>query len=243
MHWVSASFLANDGIPLRGWYRPTSNSAAIVLAHGWGESRTELLKEAESLSASGFGVLLFDLRAHGESGGSISTMGERERADVLAAVEFVAKQEGVDERRIGAVGFSIGAAAVVRAAAVDGRLRAMVLLSPVDDFESDMRFDFQDSGWLGQWLALRTFAKAGVDVAGFKPIEDLRRTRARRVMLVYGEREPQPDMVERMSQAAPAGSELWIVPDAGHGDFLRAAGDAYLERLRRFLERALATPE
>jgi pimeloyl-ACP methyl ester carboxylesterase len=79
------------------------------------------------LQKSGYHLLLFDLRAHGASAGSRSTLGIDEAQDVIGAVDFLAAQQGVDGKRIGGWGRDIGAYALVLAARERASLRALAL--------------------------------------------------------------------------------------------------------------------
>src|SRR4051812_26295097 len=63
------SFRATDGLLLRGWYVTPRNGAVIVVLHGWSSNRAGMVPEAEMLTRAGFGVLMFDWRAHGQSEG------------------------------------------------------------------------------------------------------------------------------------------------------------------------------
>ncbi|GAB4512527.1 MAG: hypothetical protein OHK0046_12200 [Anaerolineae bacterium] len=98
----------SDGIALSGWYLPTQNNSAIVMAHGLHANRAQVWNLARGLHDHGYGVILFDLRAHGESEGTVFTQGW---LDIRAAVDYLTSQ-GVE--RIGAYGFSLGANMVLR---------------------------------------------------------------------------------------------------------------------------------
>src|SRR5262249_57180831 len=76
------------------------------------------------LNRSG-GVVTFDFRGHGRSGG-LATMGDREIRDLDVAVAY-ARELGY--RRVAAVGFSMGASIVVRYAGLVGGLDAAVSVS------------------------------------------------------------------------------------------------------------------
>src|SRR5688572_4368194 len=65
-----------DGLRLTAWYTPPRNGVVILLAHGYGDNRPEWIHAM--LVKKGFGVLAWDARAHGESGGEISTLGYKE---------------------------------------------------------------------------------------------------------------------------------------------------------------------
>ena len=79
-------FTTADGVTLRGWYKPARNGAAVIFVHGGGNNRLWFLPEAAALVRSGFGVLLFDSRANGESAGALQSWGDHEPADARAAL-------------------------------------------------------------------------------------------------------------------------------------------------------------
>ena len=63
------SFPASDGVHLAGWYVRSRNGAAIVVVHGGGGDRQGTIRHARMLADAGYGVLLYDARGRGESGG------------------------------------------------------------------------------------------------------------------------------------------------------------------------------
>lgn len=83
-----------------------TGSHGVVLAHGGRFSKESWDKQARTLADSGFRVLAFDFRGHGESrGGPTTQRGEGRRFDVLAAVDYL-RQAGAT--RISVVGASMG---------------------------------------------------------------------------------------------------------------------------------------
>ena len=124
------AFSATDGVALNGWLLTgAAGKPAIVLCHDYGATKNALINVAIVLNQAGFTVLAFDFRAHGASGGTLTTLGIDEARDVLAAVDFVARlaPKGIDTRRIGAYGTGMGAHAIVLAAAERPALRVLVL--------------------------------------------------------------------------------------------------------------------
>ena len=117
------TFPADDGIRLSGWYVPSRNGAAIVLVHGGGGDRQGTILHARMLAKAGFGVLLYDARGRGESGGQENAAGWQWDRDVRGAVSFLTSR-GIDH--IGLLGLSTGAEAVVTEAASDKRVEAVV---------------------------------------------------------------------------------------------------------------------
>ena len=106
-----------DGLSLRGRMVGPEAERAIIVVHGlhshaWDCSAPDL---AGAYSEAGVSVLVFDLRAHGQSGGAYVGLGVLERGDVRAAVD-VLLQAGVRPGRIGIHRTSYGAAVALLAA-------------------------------------------------------------------------------------------------------------------------------
>jgi len=122
------AFAAADGVSLRGWLLPGDPGLPpVVLCHDLGESKASLVGTAIALRQSGFTVLLFDFRGHGESAGSSSTLGLDEKRDVLGALKFLRERDGEQAKRIGLLGVGMGAHAAVLAAAERPEVRVLVL--------------------------------------------------------------------------------------------------------------------
>jgi dipeptidyl aminopeptidase/acylaminoacyl peptidase len=120
-----------DGLSLKGWYLPSRNRAALILLHGYGGNRLEVLERAALLAEHGYGVLLYDERASGESGGDQRTFGWRDVNDVPLAVAYLQARSEIDPHRIGLLGFSIGGQIALRAAAQSDRIKASWLKNRV----------------------------------------------------------------------------------------------------------------
>jgi len=76
------------------------------------------------------GVLLFDLRAHGESDGELLPFGEKEAEDLVGAAAFLQTRPDVDPERIGAMGLSLGAQVSILGAASSDTIQAVVADGP-----------------------------------------------------------------------------------------------------------------
>lgn len=59
----------DDGVELKGWYIPSENGAVVIMMHGYGGNRMSVLDLGGVIASEGYGVLLYDARASGESGG------------------------------------------------------------------------------------------------------------------------------------------------------------------------------
>ena len=124
----------------RGVVCPRANGAAVVLVHGGGGSRDGLKLHAEMLVAHGYGVLLYDERGRGASGGRSNAFGWDWSQDVETAVTYLERQ-GV--HHVGVLGLSTGAEVALTAAAEDHRIAAVVAdgteARTLDDFAHQAR--------------------------------------------------------------------------------------------------------
>lgn len=111
------SFRSNDGLRLSGLLLKPAGAAVgcVIVAHGSQGNSTSMLNQTEFLAEHGFQVLLVDLRAHGQSGGTYMTGGRREADDVLGAMQYMRRIE--PGTPIILLGYSYGADAVLYAAA------------------------------------------------------------------------------------------------------------------------------
>jgi len=109
---------STDGVRLSAWWVPAEDSSrAAIFIPGWGGYKFEehLLQTVSVYHDTGYGVLMLDLRAQGESGGARRTLGYREVRDVRGALAWLHKQ-GYEAENIVLHGWSMGGATALRTA-------------------------------------------------------------------------------------------------------------------------------
>ena len=105
---------------------------AILLAHGFGETKDAVRPEAEQLARAGFAVLTWSARGFGRSTGQVALDSpDYEVRDVEQLVSWLARQprvllDGPGDPRVGITGASYGGAIALLAAAYDHRIDAIV---------------------------------------------------------------------------------------------------------------------
>ena len=167
-------FESGSGSELRGWLIPGRKGAgAVVLMHGFRGDRRQMLARASFLSEAGYGVLLFDFQAHGESPGNQITIGYLESRDAQDAVEFMKKNNHGE--KLGVIGLSMGgAAAILASPALE--VEAIVLEAVYPDIERAVanRVERYLGAWargLGRLLIMQLPLRAGIEKEALRPID------------------------------------------------------------------------
>jgi hypothetical protein len=234
---ASVRFPASDGVRLAGWWVPSRNGAAVVLVHGGGGDREGAVRHARMLARAGYGVLLYDARGRGESDGDENAFGWEWDRDVRGAVSWLA---GRGMRRIGLLGLSTGAEAVVTEAASDPRVGAVV----ADGLQGRTPADAAHLGTGDRLSVQPPFAVAAAEIR-----------------LVRGQRQPRPllEAVHDVARTRPllligtvaferafdraytrgTAAQLWELPDTAHTHGLQDRPDEYARRVTTVLGGAL----
>ena len=116
--YTTVSVRLPDGVVLAGWYVPPSIAPGpvIVLLHGGRGDRRGTAWWARELIGAGYGVLMYDQRAQGESTGKLGTLGWQDADDLLAVIAQLETRAEVDAKQIGVVGLSRGGHIALNAA-------------------------------------------------------------------------------------------------------------------------------
>lgn len=101
----------------------------LILCHGAFEKKENFFEFAEFLVEKGVAAIALDMPGHGESGGPRAHLDMDQWVKAIQAViDYLATQKSIDAERIGAFGFSSGGTAVLEAALVEPRIKALVTL-------------------------------------------------------------------------------------------------------------------
>jgi len=236
-------FMSADGISLRGWWSPGDGTKPVIIfVHGLNRSRLELLERGADASRRGYGVLLFDLRNHGESGRAYTTIGIFESRDVCAASNAAKERAGNRPQILW--GVSMGASSAILAAKQCPGFAAIV---------SDSSFlSFRDTiaHHLELFFRLPPFPIANLIVAitayriGFDPdngdVEAAIRAINTPILFIAGgkDRRMPPALAKRMLNASRSPlKELVLIPGAGHGEAFATDRATYLNSVYGFLGR------
>jgi hypothetical protein len=137
---LEVDFPSNDKSDIAGWWIPGLRGApGIILAPGYGMSRSDVLSLMKALHGNGFNLLTYAQRGSGDPNRKTSTLGLHESDDLLCAIQFLQDRPESDRMRIGLWGVDVGATAALKAAASVPEVRA---IAADGAFESS--YDFLD---------------------------------------------------------------------------------------------------
>jgi pimeloyl-ACP methyl ester carboxylesterase len=246
--YEDVSFITEDGLRITGWLiacagKPTDRT--ILLCHGWGDNKGDLLQRVHFLAQSS-NLFLFDSRSHGDSEGTITTDGWLEARDLDAALAFLTKERSAWAGRLGVFGLSMGAVMAVRGMAAHPELRCGAFEAPFRTFnEVVARYawnSFRLPAFPFAWAILMMVRlRLGTDIEPMSPLYHLSALGGRPKLFIAGERDRLMPLEEQRSLHAqsPEPKDLYVVPGAPHGRCWELGGEAYRRRLLAFFDERL----
>ena len=225
--------LTPDGIRLAAWYTPPQNGAVILTAHGYGDHRSE---DFYALFAEhAYGVLAWDFRGHGASGGDLVTLGYNEILDVEAALAYVLAQPDVEH--IGGWGGSMGAVTMIRATAQHPEIEALVADSPFATLEDelDLRVPYPLLNPLIGFFAER---ETGLRLELLRAVDEIGSISPRPVFIIQGLGDTMVPVnsAERLYAAAGEPRHLWTEADVPHLNMYAYYRTRYTKQVIKFFD-------
>jgi len=131
-HPSSITFPVPGRKDIEGWFFPGRRGApTIILCHGYGSHRDDILTLETALQEHQFNAFVFDFTGHGANAGP-TTLGYFESRELQAVLNGLAKRDDIDPKRFGIWGTDLGAYAAISVAENDPRIRALVVTSVYD---------------------------------------------------------------------------------------------------------------
>ncbi len=245
------TFPASGGIRLASWFVPSTNGATIILLHGYGGTRVDMLWHARTLVKAGYGVLLYDERASGESEGDHRSYGWEDGPDVGGAIAFIQDRAGGKTAHTGILGCSIGGQIALQGAILYPEIAAVWADGPANITAADSPPPqnlalglVSVSDHLLDFLYQRR-----LHISPPPPlIERLHQIAPRPLMLVGGGTPMGPfgseaARVDRFARFAGPNARVWVIADAVHCDGPARQPQEYAQRLVQFFDDAFAFAE
>jgi pimeloyl-ACP methyl ester carboxylesterase len=240
------TFLSEDGLQIAGWYVLPENGALVILLHGYGGNRTAMIWHAEQLTTAGYGVLMYDERASGESEGDYRSYGWEDPRDVGGALEFLNARADVDPDRIGIAGCSIGGQIALQGAAYYPQIGAVWADGPSSIRAQDISRPTNPifallvvANYMLDWMY-----EIKLDIDAPPPMIEIIDDIAPNPIMLVGGGTPMPftgsegDHLKLYEQYAGDNAELWVIPEAFHCDGPVQRPDEYAAKMVEFFDTA-----
>ncbi len=248
---VTSTLRTSDGVSIDACHDLSADRDLVfVVGHGFtGSWRRPAVRRVAGVLSEHGGVVSFDFRGHGRSGGH-STVGDREPLDLSAAVGWA---RDLGYRRIATLGFSMGAAVAIRHAGLHGRADGIHAVAAVS---GPSRWYYRDTvpmrraHWmierrLGR-LVGRVVLRTRVSATGWNPIPEPPHEAVALIapiplLIVHGDADHYfpVDHGQTLYDRAAEPREFWVEPGFGHAE--NAASDDLIWRIGVWLADASRT--
>ncbi len=240
LDYEDVQFPAVDGVRLSGWFIPAMTTLSeprptIVILHGWtwnrlgyagddlmanvvGGSSVDFLRLAHALHQDNYHVLTFDMRNHGQSAASHPvTFGQGEAKDLLGALSYLNGRSDIDPKRIGVIGFSMGATTMLYALPQTFAIKAAIAVQPVIPASFSQRLTTNLLGPIGQ--IVRPMAEliyqlcGGPRLSGISPSFVTSGAGDTPVLFIQGKGDPwgSPEAVVQLAKTMPHPQEILTI--------------------------------
>ncbi|MCM8783897.1 MAG: alpha/beta hydrolase [Candidatus Omnitrophica bacterium] len=243
MPFEEINFYSKDKIMLKGWLiLNNKDSSTIILCHGLGTNKSELLSIAKFIYDAGFNIFLFDFRGHGESQGKVCSLGYFEQKDLEGAMDYLYQR--FEHKNIGVFGLSLGGAVAIMVASKDERIKIVVSEGAYKELYSSMLYFAKVFYSLPKipfniFLRIAYFLRFGIDPQDVSPQKVITHISPRPVFIINGEKDKQipPQNAYTLFERAHAPKEIWIIPQADHGEGYGLYPEVYSQKIINFLKK------
>ncbi|MEK6646328.1 MAG: alpha/beta hydrolase [Candidatus Firestonebacteria bacterium] len=245
--YENVKFKTSDGLELAGWFIPVNKpKGLIILCHGIGADKSDLVRMAPFLYHGGYSVFIFDFRSHGDSSGKYTSMGYYERQDLNSAIDYLKLRKDCSNLNIGVYGFSMGASIAYIVSSENKEIKAVIgdsgFVSAKDIITRYANKFFHIPKyplvpiviWVGEkWIKCKYS-----DIDAIKYIEKIS---PRPVLIIHGEKDENipVDDARKLFEKAREPKELWIIPNAGHTETYSTMQSVYEQKIIDFFNKNL----
>lgn len=235
--YEEVEIITEDSIKLAGWYKSPENGACVLLLHGAGNNRKDTKDLASMLTNEGFGVLSFDFRGHGESGGSANLFGWDSDKDIKAAVNYLATKEEV--KIVGALGQSMGAEILLGSLSQNPEITAVVSDGATYRSYEDFKHIDTIPDTAKKLSTLRIQDKILKLISHSNPPESIFNVISKNqdtefLFIAAGNDDEEVSFNRLYSNIKPERSEIWIAPDTNHIQAFSKHHDEYAKKVIDF---------
>ena len=236
----TVQLITASGKKLEAWYmKADSAKGTVILFHGLGSNKGNVLGEAFEFISFGYNTMLVDIRAHGNSESVVNTLGYEESEEVKLAFDHISKN---GEKNIILWGMSLGAVIITKAIwQYDIKPQKVILEMPFDRLQDHIRARARISGFPGEpfgfFVSFWTGCEQGYWAYGHRTSRYVKEINCP-VLLQWGNSDEYvlKEETERIFTSINSSQKkLEIYPGAGHIPLLFANASKWDEIVTEFL--------
>lgn len=221
---IDFSVITSDNIDLKGWFFKNNAACAIILVPGIHQNRVSGdyggTGIAQMALSKGYGVVMYDPRGSGFSGGNILGFGATEVRDVNAVIKYLTDQ-GYNFKNIGIIGSSLGAITTLQDLDETNTLGALVVDSAATAIlpiiEREMVKE-KIPTFLNPGIFMVSKIVYGVDIPSVMPIDKVKEYSTKPILFIHGVKDsfiPFSNS-EELVKASGSQSKLVAFKNADH---------------------------
>ena len=235
-----------DGLKLKGYYLPadTESNKTVILAHGYAGRAMNMYSFAKYYHQQNFNILMPDARGHGESKGDYIGFGWPERLDYVQWIDYVLNRNS-EQTKIVLHGISMGSTTVMMTSGEDlpEQVKAIIADCGYTSVKDILTYQLRrmynlPSFPIIQSTSLLTKIRVGYSFTEASALDQVKKT-DKPILFIHGEEDTfvPVEMVYELYDAANGEKELYIVPNAEHGNAYNTDPALYEETVTNFLKK------
>jgi fermentation-respiration switch protein FrsA (DUF1100 family) len=251
--WVVAqkfehhTLTSRDGLKLSGYYLPASKPTdkLVILTHGYlGNAKQMGLFGQYYHNDLGYNIFMPDARGHGKSEGNYYGFGWPDRLDLIDWTYSLVKKLGPDTK-VAYHGLSMGAATVLMASGEElpRQVKAIIADSPYESVYQLFKYQMNRMFHLPAFplldsTSVLTKIRAGYSFREASALKEVEKTNVP-ILYIHGKGDTfvPTEMTMDLYRHTSSDAELFLVPNANHGESFALAEDEYKMRTNHFLNR------
>jgi pimeloyl-ACP methyl ester carboxylesterase len=245
-HAVPFEATTSDSIVLKGYILPADSAkGTLVMLHGISACKDVFWNFSERVNRQRCNAVIFDQRAHGNSGGEYCTFGAKEKYDVSAILDEL-ERRGL-AKPYGIFGNSLGGAIALQALAYDKRLQFGIIESTFDTYPHvALEYGADITGFKSTVLTDHVISRSG-SIAGFDPFAirpvDACRSITCPMLIAHGtadDKIPIEFGKSNFDALASADKTFYAVEGGTHNRLFRHSENGWPRRIEDFLKKQLS---
>ena len=252
--WVAAqkferlTLTSRDGLKLSGYYLPASKPTdeLVILTHGYlGNAKQMGLYGQHYHSDLDYNIFMPDARGHGKSEGNYYGFGWPDRLDLIDWTQLLVERLGSDTKVV-YHGLSMGAATVLMASgeeALPRQVKAIIADSPYASVYQLFQYQMNRMFYLPAFplldsTSILTRIRAGYSFREASALKAVEKTSVP-ILYIHGESDTfvPTELTKDLYRHTSSDAELFLVPNANHGESIALDEAKYKMTIDRFLNR------